>query len=428
MLTSQKLKRSQSIPHHQSLPSASTASPSPAKGVLKRRSTGCLPSRRISTSSNKSIAFNISTPTSSPYQHKAWRPPGFYEIPNVLGSDCFLKPTDPITVYALRQSNPQKNISKRPWLPAGINIDIPKLPPLDRPKNTFERQLTKCLPKSICVSTLDPNNKYGNIVNGAVVGAKHRYKHCKLAIKRCKLDSDPDYRSAIIRELKIMASGHVNLIRLREVSIWRDDVWMVMDLQQCSVFAVLCQRGLPEEHTLYVAREILKALVFLHSKGYIHRDIKCENLLVGWHGEIKLADFGLATRISRRNRERLGTSKWMAPEVIREFVYNEKIDLWSLGITIIEMMDRVPPHYQMKNERQLFASILNEPSPTFNFGYPTVYMRGLVAWLLDDNPESRPSAKDVTQEIQSHIDSKLLRASDASGFAKFVTYVMPSHG
>ncbi|KAI8073131.1 kinase-like domain-containing protein [Gongronella butleri] len=429
------LKRT--LQQHRSLPtSTATATKDLAPNAvgMKRRSTGCLRTRRISTtSSNKSFALSTTQPRSSAsHHHRVWRPPGFYEVPNVLGSDCFLKPCAPITVYALRESNPQKNICKRPWLPAGISTDIPKLPPLVRPKNTFERQLRKSMPKSLSISTLDPNNKYANFyeigtgVNGAVVGARHRYKHDKLAIKRCRLDSDRDYRLAIVRELKIMASGHVNLIRLREVSLWREDVWMIMDLQQCSVFAILCQRGLPEEHALYVTREILKALVFLHSKGYIHRDIKCENLLVGWHGEIKLADFGLATRTHRRNRERLGTSKWMAPEVIREQVYNEKIDLWSLGITTIEMMDRVPPHYQVKNERQLFACILNEASPTFSFGYPTVYMRGLVAWLLDENPTTRPSAKDVIQEIQTHIDTKLLKASDAAGFAKFVAFVMPS--
>lgn len=85
----------------------------------------------------------------------------------------------------------------------------------------------------------------------------------------------------------------------------------------------------------------------------------------------------------------------MAPEVIREEYYDEKIDLWSLGITIIEMMDRVPPHYMIKDEEELFDIIATEPSPTFTYSYPSMYMRGLVAWLLDEDAQSRPSAKDV---------------------------------
>jgi serine/threonine protein kinase len=131
-------------------------------------------------------------------------------------------------------------------------------------------------------------------VNGSVVRATHKYKkNLHLAIKRCRLDPDREYKAAIVRELRIMSSGHVNLIRLREVTLWRDDVWMAMDLQRCSVFAVLCQRGIPEEHTIHIACETLKALKYLHNKGYIHRDIKCENLLLGWNGEVKLGIYNI---------------------------------------------------------------------------------------------------------------------------------------
>ncbi|ORY94245.1 kinase-like domain-containing protein, partial [Syncephalastrum racemosum] len=297
--------------------------------------------------------------------------------------------------------------------------------------NEFERRIRKALPK-VQVSSLDPNNKYGAFqeigtgVNGSVVRAKHRYKkNLLLAIKRCRLDPDREYRTAIVRELRIMATGHANLIKLKEVTLWRDDVWIAMDLMRCSVFKVLCQRGIPEEYTLYITCETLKALQYLHSKGFIHRDVKCENLLLGWNGEVKLADFGLATRTNKRNRDRLGTSKWMAPEVIREQYYDEKIDMWSLGITIIEMMDRVPPHYLMKDEIELFAAILTEPSPTFTYSYPTMYMRGLVAWLLDEHPATRPSAKEVLHEIDAHVQNKLLRSATVHETLRFMNHVLP---
>ncbi|KAI8347351.1 kinase-like domain-containing protein [Blakeslea trispora] len=399
--------------------------------TLKRRSTGCIrqPSFYSSTSNNTTTAAN---------NKEIWRPPGFYEIPNVFGPDCFLKPepyTDNKKAFNLREYPPSNRFEeKKRWCPVGHSTEIPQLPPLVRSENEFERRIRKALShqKKINVSTLDPRNKYagfkevGTGVNGSVVRATHKYKkNLHLAIKRCRLDPDREYKAAIVRELRIMSSGHNNLIRLREVTLWRDDVWMAMDLMRCSVFAVLCQRGIPEEHTIHIACETLKALHYLHSKGFIHRDIKCENLLLGWNGEVKLADFGLATRTTKRNRDRLGTSKWMAPEVIREQYYSEKIDMWSLGITIIEMMDRVPPHYLIKDEMELFSTVLSEPSPTFTYSYPTMYMRGLVAWLLDEVPQTRPSAKDVLSEIDAHVQSRLLKCSTSVELARFVNHVLP---
>ncbi|KAG0166991.1 signal transducing kinase of the PAK [Apophysomyces sp. BC1015] len=265
-------------------------------------------------------------------------------------------------------------------------------------------------------------------VNGAVIRAAYRKKpSVQLAIKRCKLDPDQEYRAAILRELRIMSSGHTNLIKLREVTICRDDIWIAMDLMQCSVFAILCQRGIPEEYTIYITCETLKALLHLHSKGLLHRDVKCENLLLGWNGEVKLADFGLSARISRRNCDRLGTTKWMAPEVIREEYYDEKIDMWSLGITVIEMMDRVPPHYLIRDEEELFDVIATEPSPTFTYSYPSMYMRGLVAWLLDEEPSTRPSAKDVLLEIDIHVKNNLLQCATPHELARFLCQVLPQY-
>ncbi|KAI8379378.1 kinase-like domain-containing protein [Radiomyces spectabilis] len=384
--------------------------------IPKRKSTGNL--RRSST-------------LKSLHSKTAWRPPGCYQIPDILGN-AYLKPC-PTIPLTLRPFEPTKQVTKRPWYPPSPHYQAPQLPPLVKPKNKFENKMRKMLPKT-CVRSSDPRNRYcdfkeiGTGVNGAVVRASYRKKpNVQLAIKRCRLDPDPEYRAAILRELKIMSSGHTNLIKLREVTICRDDIWMAMDLMRCSVFAVLCQRGIPEEFAVHIACKTLKALIYLHGKGYLHRDVKCENLLLGWNGEVKLADFGLAARISRRNCERLGTTKWMAPEVIREEYYDEKVDMWSLGITVIEMMDRVPPHYQIKDEEELYDIIATEPSPTFTYSYPSMYMRGLVAWLLDEDPTVRPCAKDVLMEIDAHIKSNLLPCASSHELVRFLGHVLPQY-
>lgn len=92
-----------------------------------------------------------------------WRPPGFYEIPNILGN-AFLKP-EPMAsaakTYRLRPYTPNKHISKKPWLSVGPHSEIPQLPPLVRTENEFERRIRKALPK-VQVSSLDPRNKYGD--------------------------------------------------------------------------------------------------------------------------------------------------------------------------------------------------------------------------------------------------------------------------
>lgn len=131
-------------------------------------------------------------------------------------------------------------------------------------------------------------------VNGAVISACYRKKPTiHVAIKRCVLHNDPAYRTAILRELRIMATRHPNLIRLREVVIWHDDLWMTMDLMHCSVFTVLCQCGIPENHAVYITCETLKALIYLHGMGYLHRDVKCENILLGPDGQVKLGMWSL---------------------------------------------------------------------------------------------------------------------------------------
>jgi hypothetical protein len=78
----------------------------------------------------------------------------------------------------------------------------------------------------------------------------------RLALKRCKLDHDREYRAAIVRELRIMSTGHYNLIKLKEASIFKNEVWIAMDLMRCSVFAILCSRALPEELAIYIGKEV----------------------------------------------------------------------------------------------------------------------------------------------------------------------------
>ncbi|KAI9475974.1 MAG: kinase-like domain-containing protein, partial [Benjaminiella poitrasii] len=209
------------------------------------------------------------------------------------------------------------------WIPVGKSPDIlPMPPPILKVKRKlhaeFDAKLRKVLPGSKIMET-DPNEEFdslrqvGSGANGAVVRATKKANKAHVAIKRCYIeDQDIPHHAYILRELRIMGRlEHPNLVHLTEAALWGDHLWMCMELMSCSVFNLLFHTsvGLNEGNTVRVAKECLKGLVYLHSNNYMHRDIKCENILLNRNGEVKLADFGLATPLNRENAARLGTAK-----------------------------------------------------------------------------------------------------------------------
>ena len=98
-----------------------------------------------------------------------------------------------------------------------------------------------------------------------------------------------------------------------------------------------------------ICKEVLKGVQYLHEKNIVHRDIKSDIIIFGLNGKIKIIDFGFCARLGDAPlKDCIGTSCWMAPEVTRETEYGKKIDVWSFGITLVEMIDGVPPFNDIK--------------------------------------------------------------------------------
>ena len=152
---------------------------------------------------------------------------------------------------------------------------------------------------------------------------------------------------------------------------------------------------LAENQIAYVLHHALQGLIYLHNMYKVHRDIKCGNILLTEHGEVTLADFGVAAQLTRTISKRntfIGTPHWMAPEVIEQNSYDAKVDVWALGISAVEMAERSPPRSDVHPMRVIFM-IAREPSPTFkDQSNWSEHFNDFISQCLIKDPAHRPSS------------------------------------
>lgn len=206
-----------------------------------------------------------------------------------------------------------------------------------------------------------------------------------------------------------------------------DQLWLVMEFCGSGSVTDLVKstKGacLKEDWIAYICREILRGLYHLHQNKVIHRDIKGQNVLLTDSGEVKLVDFGVSAQLDRtvgRRNTFIGTPYWMAPEVIAcdenpEATYDSRSDLWSLGITALEMAEGHPPLVDMHPMRALFLIPRNAPprlkrgkkwSKKFESFIETVLVKDYHQRPYTDQLLRHPFIRDQPPERQTRIAIK----------------------
>ncbi|CAK8690071.1 serine/threonine-protein kinase PAK 5-like isoform X2 [Clavelina lepadiformis] len=243
--------------------------------------------------------------------------------------------------------------------------------------------------------------KIGEGSTGIVCIATERGTRRHVAVKKMNLHKQ-QRRELLFNEVVIMRDyHHANIVDMYSSFLVEDELWVVMEyLEGGALTNIVTRTRLNEKQIATVCISVLHALTYLHLQGVIHRDIKSDSILLTKDLKVKLSDFGFCAQISPdvpKRKSLVGTPYWMAPEVIARVPYGPEVDIWSLGIMIIEMIDMEPPYF---NEAPLQAMrhIRDLPPPKLKNSYKvSSSLKGFLDQMLIRDTSLRSAAPDLLE-------------------------------